>query len=136
MRPILEFEFCLNTGNSPLVCCRQPVYGFHENKIMTKQIADLEANGLITNCEGSWGSLLLLTANPRQERCDDINTIILKLCVSYRLLNRITLGFEFSTLRYIDSIEDLGVSRGSLFVISLNTRSSYYQNRARESDQE
>ena len=44
---IFDFEFCIDTNNSPPVCCRQPVYGFHESKIMTKLIADLEANKLI-----------------------------------------------------------------------------------------
>ena len=61
---MLDFEFSLDTGNSPPVCYRQPVYGFHESKMMTAQIADLEANGLITECEGAWGFLLLLAAEP------------------------------------------------------------------------
>ena len=30
LRPILDFEFCIVTDNSPPVCCRQPVYGFYE----------------------------------------------------------------------------------------------------------
>ena len=30
MRPILDFEFCIVTDNSPPVCCRQPVYDFYE----------------------------------------------------------------------------------------------------------
>ena len=46
-----DFEFCLDTGNSPPVCCRQPVYGFYESKIMTAKNDDLEVNGLITDCE-------------------------------------------------------------------------------------
>ena len=61
---MLDFEFSLDTGSSPPVCYRQPVYGFHESKMMTAQIADLEANGLITECEGAWGFLLLLDAEP------------------------------------------------------------------------
>ena len=40
-------------GNLSSVCCWQQVYGFHESKIMTKQIADLEASDFITDCEGS-----------------------------------------------------------------------------------
>ena len=72
------------------------VYSFHESKIMTKHIADLEVNSLITDCEGAWGSLLLLAAKLRQENCDDINTFIWLLCVSYRPLNCIILDFEFS----------------------------------------
>ena len=101
---------------------------------MTAQIADLEANDIITDCEGSWGSLLLLATKPQQESCDDINTFVWRLCVSYRPLNRITLGFEFTIPRCADSIEDLGDSRGSLSIVSLDTRSGYHQIRVRESD--
>ena len=68
-----DFEFYLDTGNSPPVCCRQPVYSFNESKIMTAQIADLEDNGLITDCDVALGSLLLLAVKLHQESCDDIN---------------------------------------------------------------
>ena len=44
---MIDFEFCIDTGNSPPVCCRQPVYGFRESEIMTKLIADIEVNKLI-----------------------------------------------------------------------------------------
>ena len=53
-RPMLYFEFCIDTGNSPPVCCKQPVYKFHESKIMNKLIDDLEYSGLIRDCEGAW----------------------------------------------------------------------------------
>ena len=81
-RPMLDFGFCIDVGNSPPVCCRQPVYSFHESRIMTKLIADLEANKLIRDCEGPWGSLLLLAANPHQESCTNISAFIWRLCVS------------------------------------------------------
>lgn len=133
---MLDFEFCLDTGNSPTVCCRQLLYGFHESKIMTAQIADLEANGIITDCEGAWSSLLLLAAKPHQESYDDINTFVWRFCVSYRPLNRIIFGFEFPIPRCTNIIEELGDSRGSLSILSLDTRSGYHQIRVRESDQE
>ena len=31
-RPMLYFEFCLDTGDSSLVCSRQPVYTIYERK--------------------------------------------------------------------------------------------------------
>ena len=107
---MLDFEFCIDMGNSPPDCYRQPVYGFHESKIMRKIIADLEANKLIRDCEGPWGSLLLLLAKPHQESCTNILAFIWRLCVSYLPLNNITLGFEFPIPRCADSIEDLGDS--------------------------
>ena len=32
--PVLDFELCIDTGNSPPVCSRQPKYGYHEREIM------------------------------------------------------------------------------------------------------
>ena len=57
-RPMLEFEFFIDTYNSPPVCCREPVYGFDESKNMNKLIDSLENSGLIQDCEGAWKSLL------------------------------------------------------------------------------
>ena len=37
-RPMFDFEFCLDTGDSKPVCCRQPAYGVHERKIMNAHI--------------------------------------------------------------------------------------------------
>ena len=82
-RPLIDFEFCIDTCNSPPVCCRHPIYGFHECKIMTKLIAELEVNMLIRDCEGPWGSLLLLAAKSHQEICTNISAFIWRLCVSY-----------------------------------------------------
>ena len=73
---MLDFKFCLDTDNSTPICYWQPVYGFHERKMMTAQIADLEANGLITDGEGAWGSLLLLATKPNKESYGDINTFV------------------------------------------------------------
>ena len=58
----LILNFVLIRVIHPLVCCWQPVYSFHECKTMTTQRADLEANGLITDCVGVCSSLLLLAA--------------------------------------------------------------------------
>ena len=131
---MFDFEFCIDTDNSPPVCCRQPVYGFHESKIMTKLIADLEANKLIRDYECLWGSLLLLTVKSRQKSCTNVSAFIWRLCVSYQPLNKITLGFEFPIPRCVDSIEDLGNSCGLFFTISLDARSGYHQIRVRKCD--
>ena len=133
---MLDFEFCIDTGNSPPVCCKQPVYEFHERKIMNELIDDLENSGLIRDCEGVWGSLLLLAAKPHQESCDDVNSFIWRLCVSYRALNSITLPFQFPTPRCADSIEDLSDSCGPVYTTSLDTRSGYHPIGVRKSDQE
>ena len=51
--PIFAFEFYIDTGNSPPVCCRQIVYGFYESKIITNFIAALEASDVITDYDGA-----------------------------------------------------------------------------------
>ena len=135
-RPLLDFEFCIDTGNSPPVCCKQPVYGFHESKIMNRLIDDLENSGLIRDCEGAWGSLLLITAKLHQESCDDIAFFNWRLCVSCRSLNSITLPFQFPIPHCADSIEDIGDSCGLMYTISLDAWSGYHQIKVRKSDQE
>ena len=62
-RPMFDFVFYIDTGDFKAVCCRQPSYGIHERKIMDKQINILETNDWICDCEGPWGSLILLTSN-------------------------------------------------------------------------
>lgn len=133
---MLYLEFYIDTGNSPPVCCIQPVYGFHEIKIMTKLINNLEESDLIFDCEGASESLLLLTAKPHQESCQDIHAFVWILCVSYCALNIITIGFEFPISRCADSIEDLGDSCGSLYNISLDARNGYHQLSVRKNNQE
>jgi hypothetical protein len=54
--PILYFEFAIDTGASPPVCCKKPHYGPHESKIIMAHIAVLPDNGWIRKCFGLWGS--------------------------------------------------------------------------------
>ena len=81
-------------------------------------------------------TLLLLAAKPHQESCAKIDKIVWRLCVSYRALNAVTLLLKFPILRCSGSIEDLGVSYGKLYFISLDDRFGYHQIRVRECDQE
>ena len=41
-RPVIDYEFCIDTGVSPPVYCRLPRYEMHEDKIMGKHIKTLE----------------------------------------------------------------------------------------------
>ena len=43
---------------------------------MNKHIQTLDDSGLITDCTGSWESLLLLVPKPHQEDCTDIDNFI------------------------------------------------------------
>lgn len=44
-RPALGFEFTIDTGASPPVCCKQPNYGPHESKVIMDHIDTLLHNG-------------------------------------------------------------------------------------------
>ena len=105
LRPVLDFELYIDTGDSPQMYCHQPKYGYHERKIMNKHIQALDDSGLITDCTGPWGYLLLLAPNPHLEDCNDVKHFIWRLCVSYQPLNVITRSFKFPIPRYADSIE-------------------------------
>ena len=70
---MLDFEFCIDTGNAKTTCCRQPKYGVHEGKIMSKNISNLEHNNWIRDCTGPWGALILLAANHARIR---VHTLI------------------------------------------------------------
>ena len=103
---------------------------------MDKHIHILETNECICDCEGSWGSLVLLVPKPHQEGGTDINDFLWRLCISYRPLNGVTRSFEFSIPRCADSIEVFGHFSGLIYFISLDTRSGYHQIRVRQQDQD
>ena len=94
-RPIFDFDFCLDTGDSKPVCYRQPSYGIHEREIMNAHIQIFEDSDWIFDCEGAWGFLLLLVPKPHQEECTDISDFVWHLCVSYHPLNGATKSFEY-----------------------------------------
>ena len=73
---MFDFEFCIDTGDSKPVCYRQPSYGIYERKIMDKYIHILETNNWISDFEGPWGSLILLSPKSHQEECTHINNFI------------------------------------------------------------
>ena len=135
-RLVLDFEFCIDTGDSPPVCCRQPKYSYRERKIMNTHIQALDDSGLITDYTGPWGSLLLLAPKPHQEDYNDVYKFIWRFFISYRPLNDITRSFEFPISTCVDTIEEFGDSCGILFIISLDARSGYHQIRVRKCDQE
>lgn len=51
-RHIIGYEFAVDTGTHTPVCCRKPVYGFHESKIIIK-ITKLLDNSWIKKCSSS-----------------------------------------------------------------------------------
>ena len=124
---MFDFEFCINTGDSKPICCRQSSYGTHECKIMDKNILVPETNDCICDCEGHWGSLILLSPKPHQMGCTNINNFLWRLRSSYRSLNSVTKNFKFPIPRCADSIDDFGDFSGRMYFISLDARSGYHR---------
>jgi hypothetical protein len=135
-KPILHFEFAIDTGGSPPVCCKKPRYGPHESKIIMKHLEVLKANGWIRKCYGAWGSAIVLAAKPHQEHIVSIDEFVWRLCVSYRRLNQVTLPFEYPIPRCDDAIDNFGDSNGLLYFIALDNMTGYHQIRVRHRDQE
>ena len=134
--PILHFEFAIDTGGSPPVCCKKPHYGPHESKIIMAHVNVLLGNGWIRECYGPWGSSIVLAAKPHQEHILDILDFIWRMCVSYRRLNQVTLPFEYPIPRCDDAIDNFGDSNGRLCFIALDNKTGYHQIAVRFCDQE
>ena len=126
-RTILGYEFAIDTGDATPVCCKKPHHGPHESKIIQKHIRVLQGNDWIEQCEGGWGSPIVLAPKPRQESIHDIDDFVWRMCVSYRGLNGITKPFEYPIGRCDAAIEDLGDSAGTLYFICLDKAQGYHQ---------
>ena len=90
-RPMLGFQFCIETGASAPVACRQSHYGIHESPILQEHINDLLHNAhIVPTIEGGWLSKALLAPKPHQEHVHNILEFIWRFCINYRPLNSVT----------------------------------------------
>ena len=136
-RPILGFEFAIDTGKHTPVCCKKPRYGPHETKIIMKQVKVLLANKLISKCtKGGWGSPVVLAPKPHQEHINEVEELIWRMCISYRGLNRVTNPFEYPIGRCDDSIEDVGDGTQYVYFISVDSAQGYHQIRVQACDKD
>ena len=69
-----------------------------------KLMKSLINNDWIEECEGAWGSTIVLAAEPHQEHIRDIMKFIWRMCVSFRGLNKVTKIFEYPIPRCDDAI--------------------------------
>ena len=126
-RPMLGFQFCIDTGDSPPVACRQPNYGIHESKIMMTHVNDLKHNDHVTKCGGPWLSKIVLAPKPHQEHIEDILDFIWRFCVNYRGLNSVTLPYHYPIPRCDDALDNFGDSKGHLYFICVDAKSGFHQ---------
>lgn len=127
-RPVLGYEFAIDTGKSKPVSVRPPDYGPRESVLMLDQLEVLKHNNWVWEFpHGSWGASLVLALKPHQEHVTDITDFVWRMCVSYRKLNSATEPFIFPIPCCLNIIEDLGGMAGPIFFISFNARSGYHQ---------
>ena len=137
-RPMLGFEFCIDTGASQPVKCAQTRYGIHESPIIQKHINDLQNNNHIRKLlGGSWLSKGLLAPKPHQEHIDNIDDFIWRFCINYRPLNSVTKPFLHPIPRCDDTFDIFYDRKGRrLFFISFDAKSGYHQVAVYGPDQE
>ena len=133
-RTILGYEFSLDTGASQPICAKQTQYGPHESKIIMGQIQDLLENDWIEECDGPWGSIIVLAPKPHQEQVTHIDDFVWRMCVSYRGLNRVTLPFAYPIPRCDDAINVLNVGGTRIFLITVDAKQGYHQVAVKKED--
>ena len=126
-RPILGFQYVIDTGDSPPVASRQPNYGIYERPIMLKFLEDLKHNGLIREENGPWASSLVLAPKPHQEDIDDIDEYIWRMCVNYRPLNAVTRPYLFPIPRCLDALEGFAEAQGPIWFMTLDAMQGFHQ---------
>ena len=128
-RPMLGFQFCIETGATAPVACRQSHYGIHESPILQEHINDLLHNAhIVPTIEGGWLSKALLAPKPHQEHVDNITEFIWRFCINYRPLNSVTEPYLYPIPRCDDTLDNFGDGSGRrLYFISFDAKSGYHQ---------
>lgn len=100
-------------------------------------IETLLHNEWIRECQGPWGSMIVLAQKPHQETITQIEDFVWRMCVSYRKLNSITEPFQYPIPRCDDSVTIVGIQvGGKMYFISLDAKQGYHQIRVVACDQE
>lgn len=104
--------------------------------IIMKQIVDLLKNNWILECGGLWGSIILLATKPHQEEIDGICKSILRICVSYRGLNKVTKIYEYP-IPCCDMVITI-IELGSIIIyfVTVDAKQNYHQRAVRVCDVE
>jgi hypothetical protein len=123
-RPILGYEFSIDTGTATPVCCKQPRYGPHEAIVLRKLVREPEDKGIIDDDDdGPWAAQVVLAAKPNQGHVH-YSQYRWRLCVSYRALNAITRPFKAFVTRCVYAVSSIGKST---CFITLDLDAGYWQ---------
>ena len=119
---IFGYEFAINPGTPPPVCCKVPRYGPHESSIIMNQIADLLENDWIKECKVPWWSQIVLVEKPHQEHIENIEDFDSSMCVSYYGLNKFTRPFVYQIPRCDKSISITEVGSYVIYIITIDMK--------------
>lgn len=121
--PIREIEFSIETypGTSPISI---PPYRMApaELKELKKQLQELQEKGFIRPSTSPWGAPALFVKK---------SDLTLRLCIDYRLLNRIMIKNKYPLPRIDDLFDQL---RGARYFSKIDLRSGYHQLRVKAED--
>ena len=93
-------------------------------------------NDWVEQCQGEWGSSIVIAPKPHQEGIVDIEDFVWRMCISYRGLNKVTNLFEYPIGRCDSAIEYLGDASGTLYCICLDKAQGCHQIGVKKSDKE
>ncbi len=120
---IRGFQFNIDTGQVKPICCKQPQYGPHENRVITALAEQLEKKGIIEDDHGPWGSPVVLASKPDQAHVH-WSDFVFRLCISYRNLNTVTRPFTFPITRCDEAVERVGDAQ---YYITADLDAGYWQ---------
>ena len=106
------FLFNIVTGKPKPLCCKQPRYGTHEIKVITKLAHNIHNKIIIMDNDVSYGALLFLAEKLIQKHAH-WSQYVLRLCVSCWLLKTGTRPYTYQISQCDESVD--GFFKGILF---------------------
>ena len=90
-------------------------------------IGDLMGNDWTEECKVPWGSKIVHLEKPCQEHIENIKDFVLRMCVLYRGLNKVTRPFEYQIPRRVDAISIIAVSAFMIYIFTVDANQGYHQ---------
>nr|GEV61461.1 hypothetical protein [Tanacetum cinerariifolium] len=121
--PVREIEFCIDLISGALLVVKLP-YRLAPSEMLelSNQLKELQEKGFIRPCHSLWGVPVLFV-----KKKDGV----LRMCIDYRELNKMTIKNRYPLLRIDDLVDQL---QGACCFSKIDLHSRYHQLRVREED--
>ena len=90
-------------------------------------IRSLPKNNWIEECKGPWGIHILFAEKPHQEHMENIEDFVWRICILYRVLNKVTRPFEYPIPRCDNAISMIEVGAYVIYIITVDAKQGYHQ---------